>query len=94
VLEGAGTNYLNGGAGADQFWLVKDIGDLPTAKQFVMDFQLGTDKVGLQGVAFSTLSISQVGADALLKVAGVEVGHFTNLSAASLNSLTNFAKLA
>ena len=94
VLESAGTNHLNGGAGSDQFWLVSDIGDRPAAKQFVMDFQLGSDKVGLHGVAFSTLSFSQVGADALLKVAGDEVGHFTNLSVASLNSLTNFAGLA
>ena len=73
---------------------MKDIGDRPAAKQFVMDFQVGSDKVGLQGVAFSALSISQVGADALLTVAGVEVGHFTNLSAASLNSLSNFSGLA
>jgi Ca2+-binding RTX toxin-like protein len=93
VLEGAGTNYLNGGAGADQFWLVSEIGDLPAAKQFVMDFKVGEDKVGLQGVAFSSLSFSQVGSDTLLKVAGVEVGHFTNLSAASLNSQANFAAL-
>jgi hypothetical protein len=94
ILEAAGTNYLNGGAGADQFWLVSEIGDRPAAKQFVMDFQVGGDKVGLQGVAFSSLSFSQVGADTLLKVAGVEVGHFTNLSAASLNNLANFAGLA
>jgi 2',3'-cyclic-nucleotide 2'-phosphodiesterase (5'-nucleotidase family) len=94
VLGGAGTNYLNGGAGADQFWLVSDIGDRPAAKQFVMDFQLGLDKVGLQGVAFSSLSFTQVGGDTLLKVAGVEVGHFTNLSAASLNNQSNFAGLA
>jgi glycerophosphoryl diester phosphodiesterase len=58
-----------------------------------MDFQLGVDKVGLQGETFSSLSFSQVGADTLLKVAGVEVGHFTNLSAASLNSQANFAGL-
>jgi 2',3'-cyclic-nucleotide 2'-phosphodiesterase (5'-nucleotidase family) len=94
VLGGTGTNHLNGGAGADQFWLVSEIGDLPAAKQFVMDFQLGADKVGLQGVAFSSLGFSQVGADTLLKVAGVEVGHFTNLSAASLNNQGNFAGLA
>ena len=93
VLGGAGTNYLNGGAGSDQFWLVSEIGDRPAAKQFVMDFQLGVDKVGLQGVAFSSLSFTQVGGDTLLKVAGVEVGHFTNLSATSLNSQTNFAGL-
>jgi Ca2+-binding RTX toxin-like protein len=93
VLEGAGTNHLNGGAGADQFWLVSEIGDRPAAKQFVMDFQVGSDKVGLQGVAFSSLIFSQMGADTLLKVGGLEVGHFTNISAASLNNLTNFAGL-
>jgi hypothetical protein len=59
----------------------------------VMDFKVGEDKVGLQGVAFSSLSFSQVGADTLLKVAGMEVGHFANLSATSLNSQANFAGL-
>jgi Ca2+-binding RTX toxin-like protein len=58
-----------------------------------MDFKVGDDKVGLQGVSFSSLSFSQVGADTQLKVAGVEVGHFANLSATSLNSQTNFAGL-
>jgi 2',3'-cyclic-nucleotide 2'-phosphodiesterase (5'-nucleotidase family) len=93
VLGGAGTNHLNGGTGSDQFWLVSEIGDRPAAKQYVMDFQVGADKVGLQGVAFSSLSFTTVGADTLLKVAGVEVGHFTNISAASLNSQANFAGL-
>jgi 2',3'-cyclic-nucleotide 2'-phosphodiesterase (5'-nucleotidase family) len=94
VLGGAGTNHLNGGAGADQFWLISEIDDRPAAKQFVMDFKAGEDKVGLQGVAFSSLSFTQVGGDTLLKVAGVEVGHFTNLSAVSLNSQANFAGLS
>jgi len=94
ILRDAGTNYLNGGAGRDQFWLVSGPGDLPTAKQFVMDFKAGEDKVGLRGVSFSDLSFSQVGADTLLKVAGVEVGHFTNLSASALNNQANFAGLA
>jgi Ca2+-binding RTX toxin-like protein len=93
VLGGAGTNHLNGGTGADQFWLVSEIGDRPGAKQYVMDFQVGADKVGLQGVAFSSLSFTTVGSDTLLKVAGVEVGHFSNLSAASLNNQGNFAGL-
>jgi glycerophosphoryl diester phosphodiesterase len=94
VLGGAGSNTLNGGSGADQFWLMREPGDAPSAKQIVMDFKAGEDKVGLQGVAFSSLSFSQVGANALLMVAGLEVGYFTNLSAASLNNQTNFAGLA
>ena len=93
VLGGAGSNTLNGGSGADQFWLMSEAGDAPSAKQIVMDFKTGEDLVGLQGVAFASLSFSQVGADALLKVAGLEVGLFTSLSATSLNNQANFAGL-
>ena len=90
ILAGAGTNHLNGGAGADQFWLVSEPGDLPAAKQYVMDFTVGLDTVGLRGVAFADLAFSQVGADTLLRVSGVAVGHFTNISAAALNNQSNF----
>jgi hypothetical protein len=93
ILETAGTNYLNGGAGYDQFWLISAPGDKPAAKQFVMDFTAGEDKVGLRGVAFSALSFSQVGGDTLLKVNGTEVGHFMNVGASILNNQTNFAGL-
>jgi hypothetical protein len=34
-----------------------------------------------------------VGGDTLLKLDGVDVGYFTNLSAASLNNQANFAGL-
>jgi Ca2+-binding RTX toxin-like protein len=94
ILDGAGTNYLNGGAGSDQFWLISAPGDNPAAKQYVMDFKAGEDLVGLRGVAFADLSFTQVGADTLLSVTGTAVGHFTNVSAASLNNLANFAGLA
>jgi hypothetical protein len=90
ILEGAGTNYLNGGAGSDKFDLISAPGEKPAAKQFVMDFKAGEDKVGLRGVAFADLSFSQVGADTLLSVTGTAVGHFTNVSAASLSNQTNF----
>jgi hypothetical protein len=90
VLEGAGTNHLNGGAGADEFWLVSGPGEFPAAKQFVIDFKVGEDKVGLQGVSFSSLGFSQMGADTLLKVGGIDVGHFASVSANALNNRANF----
>jgi glycerophosphoryl diester phosphodiesterase len=46
--------------------------------------------VGLRGVAFADLSFNQAGTDTLLSVTGTAVGHFTNVSAASLNNLANF----
>jgi Ca2+-binding RTX toxin-like protein len=90
ILDGAGTNHLNGGAGSDQFWLISAPGDKPGAKQFVMDFKAGEDLVGLRGVAFGALSFSQVGADTVLKVDGVDVGHFMNVGANILNNQNNF----
>ena len=87
----AGTNYLNGGAGADQFWLVSGAKDLPAAKQFVMDFTPGEDKVGLRGYAFADLSFTQAGSDTLLTIGTTAVGHFNNISAAALNNQNNFA---
>jgi len=90
VLESAGTNYLNGGAGADQFWLVSGPGDRPAAKQFVMDFKVGEDKVGLHGAVFTDLSFSQVGANTMLSLGGTTIVQFTNMSAATLNNQSNF----
>ena len=91
ILEGAGTNYLNGGAGVDQFWLVSGSKDLPAAKQFVMDFTPGEDKVGLRGYSFADLSFTQAGSDTLLTIASTAVGHFSNTSASALNNTNNFA---
>jgi len=90
VLGGAGTNYLNGGAGSDQFWLVSGPGDLPAAQQVVMDFSAGVDKVGLRGAAFTDLSFSQMGANTMLSLGGNTIGQFTNVSAATLNNQANF----
>jgi alkaline phosphatase len=90
ILETAGTNYLNGGAGADQFWLIDAPGDKPAAKQYVMDFSAGEDKVGLRGFSFSDLIFNQVGADTMLSVSGTAIGHFSNLSVSTLNNQANF----
>ena len=90
ILGDAGTNYLNGGAGADQFWLIGEPGDKPAAKQYVMDFSAGEDKVGLRGLTFSDLGFSQVGADSLLTVSGTAIGHFSNTSVATLDNQANF----
>ena len=90
ILGGAGTNYLNGGAGSDQFWLVSGPGDRPAAEQVVMDFSAGVDKVGLRGAAFTDLSFSQMGASTMLSLGGTAIGQFSNVSATALNNPANF----
>jgi len=90
ILESAGTNYLNGGSGSDQFWLISGAGDKPAAKQFVMDFKVVEDKVGLRGATFTELAFTQVGGDTLLSVTGTVVGQFMNITVSTLNNQTNF----
>jgi len=90
ILGNAGTNYLNGGAGRDQFWLVSGSGDMPAAKQFVMDFQIGVDTIGLRGASFAALSFGQSGTDALVNLLGITVGHVMNVSTVALNNAANF----
>gem|GEM_PF-4438205 len=94
VLDGAGTNYLNGGDGTDQFWLISATGDRPAAKQYIMDWTVGEDVIGLAGVSFSDLSFQQVGGDTLLSAGNDPLGHFKNTDAATLNNIDNFAGLA
>ncbi|MFZ0409125.1 MAG: hypothetical protein WAM11_13595, partial [Cyanobium sp.] len=62
----------------------------PAAKQYVMDFSAGEDKVSLRGLSFSALSFSQMEADTLLSVSGTAIGHFSNTSVATLNDPANF----
>jgi Ca2+-binding RTX toxin-like protein len=95
VVDDAGTNYLHGGLGNDQFWLVKAAGDRPAtgAKQFIMDWTIGEDVIGLQGVAFTALGFAQVGADTLLTINNDPIAHFKNISATTLNNSNNFAGL-
>ena len=94
VLGNAGGNYLNGGTEADLFWLVTEPGDLPAAKQVVMDFKIGEDLIGLRGAAFGSLSFRQAGADTELSLSGTAIGLISNVSATALNQRSNFTGLS
>jgi Ca2+-binding RTX toxin-like protein len=84
VLDGAGTNYLNGGSGRDQFWLITAAGDRPASRQQIMDFKVGEDLIGLKGVSFASLAFSQQGRDTLLSLDGKEIGLFSSITASTL----------
>ncbi|MEA5583313.1 alkaline phosphatase [Nodularia harveyana UHCC-0300] len=60
VQEG-GDNLLSGGTGADQFWILT--GDLPMAANTIVDFQIGTDVLGIagQGANFSFDNLTLTG---------------------------------
>ncbi|WP_290598598.1 phytase [Anabaena sp. AL93] len=86
-----GGNLISGGAGADQFWIVN--AELPSSANTVLDFQLGTDVIGIQGavslgITTSTLKLNQVGGDTAIVFNNQTLATLTGIQASSL-SLTD-----
>ena len=86
-----GGNLISGGAGADQFWIVN--AELPSSANTVLDFQLGTDVIGIQGavslgITTSTLQLNQIGADTAIVFNNQTLATLTGIQASSL-SLTD-----
>jgi len=82
VGEG-GDNLLSGGAGADAFWLTS--GELPISANTIVDFTLGTDRLGLIGYTFAELSFN--GSDIL--IGGETIATLVGVNAETL-TVANF----
>ena len=83
-----GGNLISGGAGADQFWIVN--AELPKASNNILDFQLGTDIIGINGafslgITSSTLQLNQVGADTTIVYKNQTLATLTGIQASGLN---------
>ncbi len=84
-VSSGGNNLLSGGAGADIFNIIT-AGTIPTSANTIIDFQLGTDKIGISGIAAGALSISQVGANAAIAlVGGQTIATLNGIQASSLS---------
>jgi Ca2+-binding RTX toxin-like protein len=81
-----GGNLLSGGAGVDQFWIAN--GESPTVANTVLDFQIGTDIIGIQGLGANATNIvlTQVGADTSISFGGQNLAVLKGIQASSLTS--------
>jgi phosphodiesterase/alkaline phosphatase D-like protein len=79
-----GGNLLSGGAGVDQFWITT--GDTPATPNTILDFQIGTDVIGLQGVGANATNIvlAQVGADTTIAFGGQTLAVLKGIQTSSL----------
>jgi alkaline phosphatase len=82
-----GGNLLSGGAGVDQFWIVN--AEIPSAANTILDFQIGTDVIGIQGAASlginaTSLVLAQVGADTTIGFGGQTLATLKGIQASSL----------
>ncbi len=84
-----GDNVISGGAGADQFWIAN--AELPGAANKIVDFQIGTDVIGIQGakslgISATTLKLNQVGGDTNIDFGGKTLAILTGIQASSLST--------
>ncbi|AFY73840.1 hypothetical protein Syn7502_01799 [Synechococcus sp. PCC 7502] len=77
-----GNNLLSGGAGADQFWIFNV--SAPTAANTIVDFQAGTDVIGINGggiLSFANLTLTGnsiiIGNNAIATLTGVDTSSLT-----------------
>ncbi|WP_310485787.1 calcium-binding protein [Chamaesiphon sp. VAR_48_metabat_403] len=76
-----GGNTLSGGAGADQFWIYN--GEAPASANTVVDFQIGTDVLGITGgVKFADLTRTgnniAIGGNTIATLTGVDTTTLTS----------------
>jgi alkaline phosphatase len=82
-----GGNLLSGGAGVDQFWIVN--AEIPSAANTILDFQIGTDVIGIQGatslgINATSLLLAQVGTDTTIGFGGQTLATLKGIQASSL----------
>ncbi len=87
-VQDGGSNLLSGGAGADQFWILT--GDLPSAANTVVDFEIGTDVLGIggQGAGFDFADLTLSGNS--IAVGSTTIAILTGINTTTLTA-ANFA---
>jgi hypothetical protein len=79
-VSSGGNNLLSGGAGADIFNIIT-AGTIPSASNIILDFQIGTDSLGVTGYTFANLTLSgndiKIGANAIATLTGVDTSTLT-----------------
>ncbi|MGF1673971.1 MAG: choice-of-anchor I family protein [Rivularia sp. (in: cyanobacteria)] len=84
-VQSGGNNILSGGTGADQFWIVS--AELPEAANTIIDFEIGTDVIGILGSA--SLGINASTLELNVVDGNTEIG-FAGNTLAMLNGVTGF----
>jgi Ca2+-binding RTX toxin-like protein len=84
-----GGNTIFGGTGADEFWIAN--GQAPTSANRIVDFQRGTDVLGIAGlgITFGNLTLTQSGADTIVAAGGTQLAFLQGIQANSLSE-SNF----
>jgi len=79
-----GGNLISGGAGADQFWIVN--AELPKAANTVLDFQKGTDVIGVLGISSSSLTLNVLNGNTEIGLLGQTIAIVNGFTGLNVNT--------
>lgn len=85
LIGGQGDDALTGGRGNDTFVFA-----LGEGTDTVLDYEVGKDLIGLDGLAFGDLSIDQAGSDATISAGGELLAILTGVNASGLSEADFF----
>ncbi|WP_254446893.1 alkaline phosphatase [Dolichospermum sp. UHCC 0259] len=83
VTTGGG-NLISGGAGTDQFWIVN--AELPKAANTILDFQKGTDVIGVLGISSSSLTLNVLNGNTEIGLLGQTVAIVNGVTGLNVNT--------
>ena len=94
VESGGGNNILSGGVGADQFWIVN--GEIPEAGNTIVDFEIGTDVIGVLGsaglgISSSTLELTEMDGNTKVAFDGNTLAMINGVTGLDVNTSVVFA---
>jgi glycerophosphoryl diester phosphodiesterase len=79
-----GGNLLSGGAGADIFNIFS--GDVLSAANIILDFQMGTDKIQIGGGITSLAGLTLTGSDIIVKSTSAAIATLTGITTSTLTA--------
>ncbi|MBD2535936.1 alkaline phosphatase [Nostoc flagelliforme FACHB-838] len=93
-VQFGGNNLISGGKGKDQFWIVS--GELPEAANTILDFEKGTDVIGILGSASlginaNTIAVNTVGGNTAIAFGGETLATLNGITDVDVNTSFVFA---
>ena len=89
-VQTGGGNIIAGGAGADQFWIANV--ELPDTANTIVDFQQGTDVLGILGISDDTLTLDIINGNTEIGLGGQTIAVVNGVTGLDVN--TDFAIVA
>jgi glycerophosphoryl diester phosphodiesterase len=89
-----GGNIMSGGAGADQFWIVTQ--EIPETANTIVDFEIGTDVIGILGsaglgISPDTLTLDEMDGNTEVAFNGQTLAMINNVTGLDVNTSIVFA---